>query len=204
MEKSGEEDDEEEDDEGSEDSEARTGDAGEGQTDVTVNGEEGETGDVAAGTATNMTADTDGGSAVKTSDEIDTDIRNYDYAKLKVLVQKSMEKKPPEVMPRLNLTSVPRKNRKQIRSMSKHLYRIKLDQRHALHDPRFGKARSIRLGLGSVKIFNDLLQGYSKGNNEQQLTQLKMKKFDSSANEKEDYLCESCRASDFSITACAN
>ena len=66
VEKSGEEDDEEEDDEGSEDSEARTGDAGEGQTDVTVNGEEGETGDVAAGTGTNMTADTDGGSAVKT------------------------------------------------------------------------------------------------------------------------------------------
>ena len=130
VEKSGEEDGEEEEDEASEDNEAKNGDAGEGKTDATVTDAEGETDDVAAGTATNMTADTDGGSTMKTSDEIDTDIRNYDYAKLKVLVQKSMEKKPPEVMPRLNLTSVPRKNRKQIRSMSKHLYRIKLDQRH--------------------------------------------------------------------------
>ena len=58
---------------------------------------------------------------------------------------------------RLNLLNVPKKNRKQIRSLSKHLYRIKLDQRHALHDPRFEKAKSIRLGLGSVKIFNSLL-----------------------------------------------
>ena len=71
--------------------------------------------------------------------------------------------------------------------MSKHLYRIKLDQRHALHDPRFGKARSIRLGLGSVKIFNDLLQGYSKGNNEHtaDLTENE-KRLIQRANEKEE------------------
>ena len=83
VEKSGEEDDEEEEDEASEDNEAGNGDAGEGKTDVTVTGCRRGTDDVAAGTATNMTADTDGGSTMKTSDEIDTDIRNYDYAKLK-------------------------------------------------------------------------------------------------------------------------
>ena len=70
---------------------------------------------------------------------------------LQKLVQKSLEKNPPKVMPRLNLLNVPKKNRKQIRSLSKHLYRIKLDQRHALHDPRFEKSVEIHSSWGTFE-----------------------------------------------------
>ena len=63
---------------------------------------------------------------------------------LKSLVKRTLEENPPVKMTKMNIQNVPVKKKKQVRALEKHLWRIKLDQRHALHDPRFKNARNIR------------------------------------------------------------
>ena len=122
----------------------------------------------------------DGTSAVETltdtagkteTETIEDAQKKLGLGELKALVERTLEQNPAEKMKKMNIESVPEKKKKQVRALEKHLWRIKLDQRHALHDPRFKNAKGIRLGQGSVQIFNNLLQGYAGGEHTEDLTE---------------------------------
>ena len=159
-------------------------------------GEDGEDGSDDNGTQKNDDAATTAFSGTLTSfddqaekgedgETVDSKAKAMDLTALKELVEKKLKENPPEVMKKLSISHIPQKKKKQVRALEKMLYRIKLDQRHSLHDPRFHNAKKIRLGAASVKVFNTLLKGYDGGDHVEDLTDMELKAMER-ANKKEE------------------
>ena len=86
-----------------------------------------------SGTVTSFDDQTEKGEDGET---VDSKAKAMDLTALKELVEKKLKENPPEAMKKLNISHIPQKKKKQVRALEKMLYRIKLDQRHSLHDPQ--------------------------------------------------------------------